>query len=68
MSKRAQKTLDAMRILSEKPCRASQLKAMLGVSKRSVYRIIHDLKVCGLAIEVNKCYYSIQQLNQNQNP
>jgi predicted DNA-binding transcriptional regulator YafY len=61
MSKRAIKTMDAYRLLCEKPHRASQLQAMLGVSERSTYRILHDLKVCGLALEVNKCYYSIQQ-------
>jgi predicted DNA-binding transcriptional regulator YafY len=61
MSKRAIKTMDAYRLLCDRPYRAVQLQELLGVSERSTYRILHDLRVCGLAVEVNKCYYSIQQ-------
>ena len=61
MSKRAIKTMDAYRLLCQRPYRAVQLQELLGVSERSTYRILHDLRVCGLALEVNKCYYSIQQ-------
>jgi predicted DNA-binding transcriptional regulator YafY len=61
MSKRAIKTMEAYRLLCDRPYRAVQLQELLGVSERSTYRILHDLRVCGLAVEVNKCYYSIQQ-------
>jgi predicted DNA-binding transcriptional regulator YafY len=61
MSKRAQKTIDAYRLLCDRPYRAVQLQELLGVSERSTYRILQDLRACGLAMEVNKCYYSIQQ-------
>jgi DNA-binding IclR family transcriptional regulator len=60
MSKRAKKTMDAYRLLCEKPHRASQLQAVLGVSERSTYRILHDLKALGLATEISPCMYFIQ--------
>jgi predicted DNA-binding transcriptional regulator YafY len=60
MSKRAKKTMDAYRLLCEKPYRASQLQAVLGVSERSTYRILQDLKALGLAVEISPCMYFIQ--------
>ena len=60
MSKRAKKTMDAYRLLCEKPHRASQLQAVLGVSERSTYRILHDLKALGLATEISPCMYSVE--------
>jgi len=60
MSKRTKKTMDAYRLLCEKPHRASQLQAVLGVSERSTYRILHDLKALGLAVEISPCMYFIQ--------
>jgi predicted DNA-binding transcriptional regulator YafY len=74
MSKRAKKTMDAYKLLCEKPHRASQLQAMLGVSERSTYRILEDLKALGLATEISPCMYFVQnpilisQTLKNQTP
>jgi len=60
MSKRAKKTMEAYTLLCEKPYRASQLESLLGVSQRSTYRILQDLKALGLAVEISPCMYFVQ--------
>jgi sugar-specific transcriptional regulator TrmB len=71
MSKRAKKTMEAYNLLCEKPYRATQLESLLGVSQRSTYRILHDLKALGLAVEISPCMYFIQNpipISQSTNP
>jgi DNA-binding IclR family transcriptional regulator len=59
-------TIKALRLLSQKPLRASQLQDILGTSKGATYRIIRDLRASGEVVEKTLCTYSIKPKNQNQ--
>jgi DNA-binding IclR family transcriptional regulator len=64
--KRVVNTIKALRLLSQKPLRASQLQDILGTSKGATYRIIRDLRASGEVVEKTLCTYSIKTKNQNQ--
>jgi DNA-binding IclR family transcriptional regulator len=59
-------TIKALRLLSQKPLRASQLQDILGTSKGATYRIIRDLRASGEVVEKTLCTYSIKPKNQEQ--
>jgi DNA-binding IclR family transcriptional regulator len=59
-------TIKALRLLSQKPLRASQLQDILGTSKGATYRIIRDLRASGEVVERTLCTYSIKTKNQEQ--
>jgi DNA-binding IclR family transcriptional regulator len=59
-------TIKALRLLSQKPLRASQLQDILGTSKGATYRIIRDLRASGEVVEKTLCTYSIKNKNQEQ--
>jgi DNA-binding IclR family transcriptional regulator len=59
-------TIKALRLLSQKPLRASQLQEILGTSKGATYRIIRDLRASGEVVERTLCTYSIKPKNQEQ--
>jgi DNA-binding IclR family transcriptional regulator len=56
-------TIKALRLLSQKPLRASQLQEILGTSKGATYRIIRDLRASGEVVEKTLCTYSIKTKN-----
>ena len=66
--KRVVNTIKALRLLSQKPLRASQLQDILGTSKGATYRIIRDLRASGEVVEKNLCTYSIKPKTQNPQP
>jgi DNA-binding IclR family transcriptional regulator len=57
-------TIKALRLLSQKPLRASQLQDILGTSKGATYRIIRDLRASGEVVERTLCTYSIKPKTQ----
>jgi DNA-binding IclR family transcriptional regulator len=59
-------TIKALRLLSQKPLRASQLQDILGTSKGATYRIIRDLRASGEVVERTLCTYSIKTKTQEQ--
>ena len=57
-------TIYAVSYLAQRPYRASELAKVLGVTIRTTYRILSDLRASNWLVQEN-CKYSIQP---NQNP
>jgi DNA-binding IclR family transcriptional regulator len=52
-------TIYAVSYLAQRPYRATQLAQVLGVTIRTTYRILSDLRASNWLIE-DKCFYSIK--------
>ena len=52
-------TIYAVSYLAQRPYRASELAQVLGVTMRTTYRILSDLRASNWLVEEN-CTYSIQ--------